>query len=112
MAGMEAQYQDLIRRLRRLGIKAELHAPDQLCLPSRIWVSWKNSAWYASTWVPTCYRIPEAQDVLAVCQSCFNYAERNPWYHIPAPIVEQYDLELLSVAAFETLFPQNEDESP
>lgn len=102
---MKPAYADVIRRLSDAGISAEFHQPDQLVLPSRIWITWSNG-WYISTWVPACYRVPADADVVAICTECLAFPAGSPWYTIPAEILARYALERITDAEIRALLPE------
>jgi hypothetical protein len=100
MSDEAARYATVIEGLRANGCHAEFHRPGQLVvcrkapvLAGRIWITWRDR-WFVSTWAPAVYAVPEDTDIVALCVACVN-DKSKPFYRIPGPIVQQFQLRLL-----------------
>lgn len=112
-------YASLTDALNRIGLTGQQSRPDQLIVsaqdgavwPNRgnsFWLSSQGGAWYLSTWLPVCYRIPHSQDLLALCSACMEVGT-SAMYRVPDYIISQFGLEQISDSEFEHLFPEDED---
>lgn len=115
-------YASLTDALNAIGLSAQQMRPHQLIVsaqpgpvwPDRgnsFWLSLQSGAWYLSTWLPACYRIPSDQDVVALCSACMKAGE-SAMYQVPDDIVALFGLERISDDEFERLFPENDHATP
>jgi hypothetical protein len=101
---MTAQYEQLLEALHSQGIYGRMYRDDQLALPIRVWLSWKDH-WYISTWMPACYLIPDDVDIVALCKECMSSGSRS-FHLIPEDIVYRFRLVMISDEEFDHLFPE------
>lgn len=94
---MRDVYGDLILALKKHGMKAELHQPDQLVVryahgfSSPGWLTW-HEGWFACTWGPTCYRLPADTDLVAFC-AAWREAPQGTGRELAGELVDRYGLE-------------------
>jgi len=112
-------YASLTGALNAIGLTGQQMRPDQLVVsvqrgpvwPDRgnsFWLSLQNGAWYLSTWLPACYRIPSGQDVVVVCSACMEVGA-SAMYRVPDEIAARFGLERIPDDEFERLFPESDD---
>jgi hypothetical protein len=113
-------YTSLAAALDAVGLVGKQRSANQLVVstqrgpvwPNRgnsFWLSLQRGAWYLSTWLPACYRIPASQDVLALCLACMKFGA-SAMYEVPVEIATRFGLERISDDELETLFPENADD--
>ena len=113
-------YTELTSALNAIGLTGQQRSPDLLVVsaqrgpvyPDRgnsFCLSLRSGSWYLSTWLPACYRIPEGQDVVAVCSACMGFGT-SAMYQVPDEIASRFGLEEISDDEFERLFPTNDNE--
>jgi hypothetical protein len=108
-------YASLSSALNAIGLTGQQIHPDQLVVsaqrgpvwPNRgnsFWLSLQSGTWYLSTWSPVCYRIPEDQDVVAVCLACAGFGTLT-MYRVPEEITARFAMTQISDDEFDRLFP-------
>ena len=111
-------YASLSNALKAVGLTAQQTRPDQLIVsaqqgpvwPDRgnsFWLSLQNGAWYLSTWSSVCYRIPEDQDLVAVCSVCMGFGT-SAMDRVPDEIAARFNMSQISEDEFESLFPEGD----
>ena len=110
-------YESIGRQLAGLGLIAGLRNDDQLIVstqeepvwPNRgisFWLSHRSGAWHICTWFGTAYRVPDGQDITALCVGCM-MASNTAMYRVPENIVDQFKLYELSEQEFDAVFPES-----
>src|ERR1700730_8096445 len=113
-------YSLLNSALNALGLTGEQRSPHQLVVSAQrgqiwpdggnsFWLSYQRGAWYLSTWLPACYRIPAGQDIVAVCSACMGFCT-SAMYKVPDEIAARFGLERISDNEFDRLFPESDGE--
>ncbi len=108
-------YQALAEELQQAGLVAERTRADQLSVATQegptwsnrkhsVWLSQSEGAWYLSTWLPVCYRVPHDQDLVSVCATCAQ-AGISENYRVRPEVVDRFQLQEIDAAQQERLFP-------
>jgi hypothetical protein len=109
-------YEAVSEALAKLGLVGHLQGEDQLIVsaqqgpvwPNRgnsFWLSRKQGAWYLSTWLPTGYRVPPDQDLVALCSACMGCP--SAMYRVPPEVTQRFGLQELGNNEYELLFPSD-----
>ncbi len=69
------------------------------------WLSRKEGSWYLSTWLPTGYRVPADQDLVALCSACMGGS--SAMYRVPPEVIQRFGLQELEDSEYERLFPSD-----
>jgi hypothetical protein len=113
-------YDQLVKCLAGRGISTFFQKPNQLVVCSTIpndpasnsfWVTQLEGSWYLSTWLPAVYRIPDEQDVCAVCAAVL-LASPTAIYTVDDQSVEAFGLERLPDGPTEVLLRELAKNSP
>lgn len=107
-------YEFMTKALAESGLIGHMRGEDMLVVscqrepiwPDRgnsFWLSRREGIWYLSTWLPAGYRIPEDQDIVALCAACVGWAE-SAMYRVPPPLVARFNLHELAEAEYDRLF--------
>ena len=115
-------YEAVALRLAGVGLVGQLRNQDQLVVSNQrgpvwpgqgnsFWLSHKQGTWFLSTWSPIGYRIPENQDILALCCACMSAGATSAMYRVPHEIVTRFALRELGGEEYERLFPSHSDDN-
>lgn len=107
-------YSAVIKALGERRIEARFQSPDQLVVSlqkgpvwpnagNSFWISHQNNQWYLCTWVPHCYSVPEATDVVELC-SAFVTRGETAQYTVPVDLIERFKLMELDYLEADLLF--------
>jgi len=110
-------YGPLAAELAKLGFTAQLRGADQLVVSTQqgpvwpdkgnsFWISHKGGSWYLCTWLPVCYRVPAAENIVALCSACMSCNE-SAMYRVPSDIVARFELQELDDREYDRLFAPN-----
>jgi hypothetical protein len=114
-------YAQLASALAHIGLAGQMMRPDQLVVsaqegpvwPNRgnsFWMSRRQGFWYLSTWLPICYRVPQAENLVALCSACMQVGT-SAMYRVPEDIVGKFGLQEIGNAEFGRLFEGDDNET-
>lgn len=112
-------YLALARELHAIGLTAQLMRAQQLVVSTQrgpvwpnagnsFWLTLHRGTWCLGTWSPKYYRIPAAQDLVALCSACMAFGT-SAMTRVPDDIVARFALEPISDDEFEQMFPDDDD---
>lgn len=115
---MSDPYKKLATALAADGIRCQFQRPGQMVVSRQVGPIWPNQGnsfwvtniagrWYLFTWAPVGYRVPDLEDMAALCRVCMGFAD-SAMARVPPDIVHDLGLIELSEQDAEAVYSRME----